>query len=253
MRRVILIQPKRDGRVFGKAPGSPYTLMRLASLVPDEIPVEIWDDNLRELPMDTLGEGDLVGISSMTITIERAEHLAKIAHKQGAGVVVGGVHSTLLPEHVQTFAHSSFVGEGYYTWPQAIEDFATEGVKGLKPEYKDESWANLTGIAPITDRVIQMVDENKDFAVGLRESVETSKDKLELERSIREVEKLFPQVEQIIAGSEFGQDALKKATQVLEQGKAAATSMDSQELAGAKDSLMRTLNMFKGVVSKTGM
>ena len=38
MRRVVLIQPKRDGRVFGKAPGSPYTMMRLASLVPDEMP-----------------------------------------------------------------------------------------------------------------------------------------------------------------------------------------------------------------------
>ncbi|MBX3053315.1 MAG: B12-binding domain-containing radical SAM protein [Caldilineaceae bacterium] len=163
MRRIILIRPKRDGRVFGKAVGSPYTLMRLASLVPDEIPVEIWDDNLRELPMDTLGEGDLVGISSMTITIERTEQLAKIAQKQGAGVVVGGVHSTLLPEHVQTFAHSAFIGEGYYTWPQAIQDFAAEGIKGLKPEYKDESWANLTGIAPITDRVIQMVDENKNY------------------------------------------------------------------------------------------
>ncbi len=39
MRRVVLIKPKRDGRVFGKAPASPYTLMRLASLVPEEIPL----------------------------------------------------------------------------------------------------------------------------------------------------------------------------------------------------------------------
>ncbi len=103
------------------------------------------------------------------------------------------------------------------------------------------------------DEISQMVEENKDFAVGVRESVETSKDKLELEKSIREVEKLFPQVEQIIAGSEFGQDALKKANQVLEQGKAAVASMESQDISEAKDSLMRTLNMFKGVVSKTGM
>ena len=57
----------------------------------------------------------------------------------------------------------------------------------------------------------------------------------------------------IIAGSEFGQDALKKANQVLEQGKSAVDSMESQEIAAAKDSLLRTLNMFKGVVSKTGM
>ncbi len=163
MRRVVLIKPIRDGRVLGKAPGSPYTLMRLASLVPAEIPVEIWDENLAPLPLDTLQEGDLVGVTSMTLTIERAEEIATIAKKQGAGVIVGGTHSTLMPEHVETFAHSVFVGEGYFTWPQAIADFATEGVKGLKPVYKDEEWANLDGIAPITDRVIQMVDENKHY------------------------------------------------------------------------------------------
>ena len=163
MRRVVLIMPKRDGRIFGKAPGSPYTLMRLASLVPDEIPVEIWDENLRDLPLDTLNEGDLVGITSMTITIEGAERIARTAMAQGAGVVVGGVHATLLPEHTETFAHSVFVGEGYHTWPRAMRDFAEGGAKGLQPMYKDEAWAELAGIAPIKDRVIQMVDENTHY------------------------------------------------------------------------------------------
>jgi hypothetical protein len=97
MRRVVLIQPQRDGRIMGKSPGSPYTLMRLASLVPNEIPVEIWDENLMTLPLDTLGEGDLVGITSMTVTIDGAETIAKRAMKRGAGVVMGGVHATLMP------------------------------------------------------------------------------------------------------------------------------------------------------------
>lgn len=163
MQRVVLIRPKRDGRVFGKNPGSPYTLMRLASLVPDEIPVEIWDENLYPLPMDTLNQGDLVGISSMTITIERAEEIARLAMKQGAGVLLGGVHATLMPEHAATFAHSVFVGEGYFTWPQAIQDFAREGIQGLKPRYEDENWADLNGIAPIKDRVIQMVNESENY------------------------------------------------------------------------------------------
>ena len=112
MRRVVLIRPRRDGRIFGKAPGSPYTLMRLASLVPDDIPVEIWDENLKDLPLETMREGDLVGITSMTTDIERAEVIARRALKQGAGVVLGGVHATLMPEHTQTFAHSVMVGEG---------------------------------------------------------------------------------------------------------------------------------------------
>jgi radical SAM superfamily enzyme YgiQ (UPF0313 family) len=163
MRRIVLIRPKRDGRIFGKAPGSPYTLMRLASLVPDEIPVEIWDENLYDLPLDTLKEGDLVGITAMTVTIERAEQIARRAMKQGAGVVLGGVHATLMPEHTATFAHSVMVGEGYFTWQQLIQDFAAEGVKGMKPVYEDETWADLTGLATISDRVIQMVDEQKNY------------------------------------------------------------------------------------------
>ncbi|NUQ36862.1 MAG: radical SAM protein [Caldilineales bacterium] len=163
MRRIVLIQPKRDGRIFGKSPGSPYTLMRLASLVPAEIPVEIWDENVRRLPLDTLREGDLVGITSMTVTIEGAEVIARRAMKQGAGVVVGGVHATLLPEHTSTFAHSVMVGEGYFTWQQLVQDFAAAGIKGMQPEYRDESWADLEGLATISDRVIQMVDENRHY------------------------------------------------------------------------------------------
>lgn len=163
MRRVVLIRPRRDGRIFGKAPGSPYTLMRLASLVPEEIPVEIWDENLRDLPMDTIREGDLIGITAMTVDIDRGEMIARRAMAQGAGVVVGGVHATLLPEHVQTFAHSTMVGEGYFTWQELLRDFAAEGIKGMKPVYKDEEWANLEGIATISDRVIRMMDESNQY------------------------------------------------------------------------------------------
>ncbi len=163
MRRVVLIKPRRDGRIFGKAPGAPYTLMRLASLVPDEIPVEIWDEDLKDIPIDTLGDGDLVGITAMTTDIDRGEVIAKQARKQGAGVVVGGVHATLLPEHVQQFAHSTMVGEGYFTWQKLIQDYADEGIKGMKPVYLDEDWAELAGVATIKDRVIQMVDENNDY------------------------------------------------------------------------------------------
>ena len=163
MRRVVLIRPRRDGRIFGKAPGSPYTLMRLASLVPDEIPVEIWDENLRDLPLDTMREGDLVGITSMTTDIERAEVIARRAMKQGAGVVLGGVHATLLPEHAQTFAHSIMIGEGYFTWQELLQSFAAEGIQGMKPVYRDEQWADLHGIATISDRVIKMMDEHNNY------------------------------------------------------------------------------------------
>jgi radical SAM superfamily enzyme YgiQ (UPF0313 family) len=137
--------------------------MRLASLVPDEIPVEIWDENLNDLPLDTMREGDLIGISSMTTDIERAEVIARRALQQGAGVVLGGVHATLLPEHAQTFAHSVMIGEGYFTWQELLKDFAAEGIKGMKPIYRDEEWADLHGIATISDRVIKLMNEQHHY------------------------------------------------------------------------------------------
>ena len=136
-------------------------------------------------------------------------------------------------------------------------DISADGIVSVSARDMETGAAQsitVTATSGLTeDEIHQMVEENKDFAVGLRQSQEFGKEKLELEKSIHEVEKLFPQVERIIAGSEFGQDALKKANQVLEQGKHAVASNDSGEIGEARDSLMRTLNMFKGVVSKTGM
>ena len=101
IRRAILIQPGRDGRYFGRATSEPYTLMRLASLVPLAIPVEIWDEDLMRLPIETLGPHDLVGISAKTLLIDRAKLLARRIRRQGATVVIGGAHVTLAPEEVE--------------------------------------------------------------------------------------------------------------------------------------------------------
>jgi hypothetical protein len=77
--KIVLIQPAHAGRIWGKAAGTPYTLMRLASMVPHDIPVEIWDQNLGPLNYERLNARTLVGISSMTLTIDAAQAIAKQA------------------------------------------------------------------------------------------------------------------------------------------------------------------------------
>ena len=74
IRKVVLVYPVREGRILGRASGAPYTLMRLASLVPDNIPVEIWDESLEPLDpkLATLGPNDLLGITAKTLVIESA-------------------------------------------------------------------------------------------------------------------------------------------------------------------------------------
>ena len=163
IRKVVLIHPGREGLIWGRAAGVPYTLMRLASLVPDEIPVEIWDENLAPIDhrLRQLGPHDLVGITAKTLAIESARRFADIAHQAGVQtVVVGGPHATLLPDEVATWADVVVTGEAYRTWPQIIQDFANDT---LQPRYHDSEWADLAGVARITDRVIRMVDENRRY------------------------------------------------------------------------------------------
>ncbi|MCA9666726.1 MAG: molecular chaperone DnaK [Myxococcales bacterium] len=101
------------------------------------------------------------------------------------------------------------------------------------------------------DEIRRMVEENKDYLVELRDSEEFEREKQAVEKIIDEVERLFPKVEDIIAGSDFGQDAVKKARMVLDRARSSIASRDRQAVIDTKDALNRTLNMFKGVVSKT--
>ncbi len=161
LRKVVLIQPKRDGRFFGRGTTQPYTLMNLASLVPPEVPVEIWDEDLMRLPVETLGPQDLVGISAKTLLIDRARALTKRLHDQGATVVLGGAHATLVPDEVARWADVVVVGEGYRTWPQIIRDFDQ---KVLQPRYVDEEWMPFdSGRVALQDRVLRQVDEHRNY------------------------------------------------------------------------------------------
>jgi len=161
IRKVVLIQPGRDGRVYGRATSEPYTLMRLASLVPADIPVEIWDEDLMRLPIETLGQGDLVGITAKTLMVDRAKRIARAVQRQGATAVMGGTHTTLVPDEVEGWADAIAVGEGYRTWPQIIGDFE-RGV--LQKRYTDEEWMPLdSGVAVLQDRVLRQVDEHRNY------------------------------------------------------------------------------------------
>ena len=114
LRKIVLIQPGREGKIFGKAPAAPYTLMRLASLVPDDVDVEIWHHDWEPLEpkLRTLGKHDLVGITAKSLEIEQVQRFTQIAHEAGVqAVVVGGSHATLMPEDVTPWADVVVTGE----------------------------------------------------------------------------------------------------------------------------------------------
>jgi radical SAM superfamily enzyme YgiQ (UPF0313 family) len=57
-------------------------------------------------------------------------------------------------------------GEAYHTWPQIVQGFIDDD---LKPHYHDSEWADLAGVAPIADRVIQAMDETRRYWTPMME------------------------------------------------------------------------------------
>jgi molecular chaperone DnaK len=101
------------------------------------------------------------------------------------------------------------------------------------------------------DEIRRMVEESKDYLLDQKVSEEFERHKQAAEKLIDEVEKLFPRVEQAIAGSDFGQDAVRKARSVIERAKSGIGARDQQAVIESAEALTRTLAMFKGVVAKT--
>ncbi len=134
-------------------------------------------------------------------------------------------------------------------------DISADGIVSVSAkdmETGQQQSITVTATSGLTeDEIRRMVEENKDYLMEMRDSEEFEREKQQVEKMVGEVEKLFPDVESIISGSDFGQDALKKAHMVLERTKAAIQAKDRQAVVDVKESLTRTLNMFKGVVSKT--
>ena len=117
---------------------------------------------------------------------------------------------------------------------------------GLKQAITVTATSGLT-----EDEIRRMVEASKEYMLDQKVSEEFEKHKQAAEKLVEEIESLFPRVEQAIAGSDFGQDAVKKARSVVDRAKQSVAAHDVQSVLDSTEALTRTLNMFKGVVAKT--
>lgn len=100
------------------------------------------------------------------------------------------------------------------------------------------------------DELKGMIESAKEFAVDRKVNEETQAALQDAERLVGEIERLFPQVEQIVATSDFGRDAIAKARSIIQKARQAMERKDLLALKEQMDGLARTQRMFKGVASK---
>ena len=100
------------------------------------------------------------------------------------------------------------------------------------------------------DEVRDMMDKAQEYLVDRREGDASEGVRQEAEKLVAEIERLFPQVEQIVAASDFGKDAIARARGIVEKAKVAIGKRDAQGIKDQIDALTRTQRMFKGVVAR---
>jgi len=125
MKKILLINPSFKGSLHSNIKVlaiPPLNLAMIARYTPEQYEVEIVDDAVQDLDLDT--PADLVGITCMTPLAPRAYELAEHFHKRGVPVVMGGIHASYMPEEALRYADTVVVGEAETTWPQLLDDFA---------------------------------------------------------------------------------------------------------------------------------
>lgn len=100
------------------------------------------------------------------------------------------------------------------------------------------------------DEIRGMIDGAKDYMVERRTDEAFEKARQEAETLAAEIERMLPEVERIVASSDFGRDAIGKARTVLEKSREAIKKRDAALVKEQVESLARTQRMFKGVVSR---
>jgi molecular chaperone DnaK len=115
-----------------------------------------------------------------------------------------------------------------------------------------EQSITVTATSGLTeDEIDEMMVDASDFAMTRRQDEASERVRQEAETLIAEIERLFPEVESIVAGSDFGRDAIEKARGVVDKARTLLERGDIGGLQEEIESLGRTQRMFKGVVGKS--
>ena len=123
-KRLLLINPVntyRKGYLLRReSKQAPLALGILAALTPPDWSIKILDENFKEF---RYREADLVGITAVTASVNRAYEIAAMYRSKGIPVVLGGIHASSLPDEALRYVDSVVIGEAEGSWARLLADF----------------------------------------------------------------------------------------------------------------------------------
>jgi radical SAM superfamily enzyme YgiQ (UPF0313 family) len=137
----LIVPAIQENTPLKKALCPPLGLAMIAAITPPDVEVSLTDENVTVV--DFKKETDLVGITALTITAQRAYEIADSFKARGVKVVLGGVHPSALPEEATQHADAVVIGEAEGIWPNLIEDFKANRLQRVYRHRERPSLLNL--------------------------------------------------------------------------------------------------------------
>ncbi|MCB9521199.1 MAG: molecular chaperone DnaK [Myxococcales bacterium] len=157
----------------------------------------------------------------------------------------------LLGEFVLTGLRKAAAGE---VEVEVTFDISADGIVSVRARDLETGKAQsitVTATSGLTeDEIKKMITENAEYMVQVRQSEEVDAKRDQIRRAVREIEKVFPEVESALGGSALGQDALAKARDAVTTGKSALGSNSMAQLSSSAEALERTLQVFTGILER---
>jgi radical SAM superfamily enzyme YgiQ (UPF0313 family) len=119
----------------------PLGLATLAAYLGPDDEVTLVDEHVERLRLDD--PPDLVVIQVYITSAYRSYAIADHYRRQGAFVVLGGLHVTSLPDEAAQHADAIFLGPGEDTWPEFLKDF-----RAHRPRQRYESRVRTLAMVP---------------------------------------------------------------------------------------------------------
>ena len=133
-------------------------------------------------------------------------------------------------------------------------DISPDGIVSVSAKDKatgQEQSIQVTASNRLSDEEMKRIlAANEEFAVSEKNTEVFATLKNDVERSLRDIERLLPAVKEFITASDFGDDALKKVDVVKERARRAMQMQDIEALKGVQEPLERAVQMLKGVADR---
>jgi radical SAM superfamily enzyme YgiQ (UPF0313 family) len=113
----------------------PLALPTIAALTPENYDIRIYDEEIEDIPENNIP--DIVGITTLAATANRAFEIGDQFRKKGAKVIFGGPYASFQAEEALKHGDSVVVSEAEGKWEQCLMDFENGCLKHI---YESQSY-----------------------------------------------------------------------------------------------------------------